>query len=302
MPDPDTTMSLPRRAWSNPFRAGFRLLLITLILYSITSAYLLQRLFIRDIRRRLRLAIYWQSFWARCSMRILDWNMTVTGNRPHPGSLLTPNHVTYGDIPVLLASAGTFFVPKGEIAKWPLIGAVIRAMEHPFVSRVRSKSLRQTIMHIGEKLKQGQSVAVFLEGTTSQGNWVRPFLPSMLQPAMEGAYPIVPVPLVWRTTREGLTVEDDVAFWKDISFAKHAWRLLGLKGVEVEVRFGDPIYHDPGTGSGMTPDKRSSAMGAARKDLALRLHDRVVQLGGFRKDIPGSYHSLEETRKLFSGQ
>jgi 1-acyl-sn-glycerol-3-phosphate acyltransferase len=304
MPDPDPTFTPVRQAWSNPIRAGFRLLLILIVSYSILFIYLLWRLIHRDTRKRLQFAVDTQAVWARCCMKILSWKMLVSGSRPEPGSLLTPNHVTYGDILVLSAAAGTFFVPKGEIADWPLIGGMVRAMEHPFVSRARSKSLRKTIAHVGEKLKGGQSVAVFLEGTTTQGNWVRPFLPSMLQPAIETAVPIVPVSLVWKTTREGMTVEDDVAYWTDIAIIKHVWRILGLKGIQVEVRFGEPIL--PPTGlrpgeAGSTEQNTSVRNGSTRKELAVQLHAKVVRLGDFKEDIPGSYQSLEETRKLFSG-
>jgi hypothetical protein len=65
-------------------------------------------------------------------------------------------------------------------------------------------------------------------------------------------------------------VSEHVAYWADHHvFGPHAWKFFGLRGLSVEVRFGEPI---PTEGV------------ENRKALAEEAHRRVVALMGFEPE------------------
>lgn len=67
-----------------------------------------------------------------------------------------------------------------------------------------------------------------------------------------------------------MDVAEDIAYWKDHTFALHAWRLLGLKGVCCDVTFGDAMNTE----------------GHTRKTLAAAVQDEVSRLTGLRTTEP----------------
>ncbi len=88
-------------------------------------------------------------------------------------------------------------------------------------------------------MTSGAWVAVFPEGTTSDGRGLRRFLPSLLQPAVELNCPIVPAALRYRTLHgEQSTAPayiDGVGMWQSLR------QIASEPGLVAELRFGDPI-------------------------------------------------------------
>ena len=199
--------------------------------------------------------------------------MTIKGSPPPSGSLLVANHVSYIDILALACSSPCFFTPKAEISHWPIIGQVVLLTRHPFIKRIRGRNLLEAMKEVRTRLEASTSVCVFLEGTTTAGDRILPFKPALLLPAMEMDAPIVPVGLHWSSNVPGMSVRDDIAFWGDHTFIHHLWRLMGLHGFEVEVRFSEPVH----------PNQES------RKDFARQLRDRMLHLADLPDHLtPGS--------------
>ena len=192
--------------------------------------------------------------------RALGFGIRVTGLAPPDGALLAPNHTGYGDILALGGCLPCFFVPKAEITHWPLIGALVRLSGHVSSSRKMARNLRATADAVSRRLAMGHNVVVFLEGTSTGGDRVLPFRSALVQAAIDAAAPVVPVGLRWSSADPDVDPSEDIAYWKDHTFAPHFWRFLGLRGIEVEVSFGAA---------------RAPQAGADRKALAQDLHDCV---------------------------
>src|SRR5206468_7247522 len=87
---------------------------------------------------------------------------------------------------------------------------------------------------IGERLP----VAVFLEGTSTGGDCVLPFRPSLLEPAAANDWPVTPVWLGY-SMKQG-SVADEVAYWRDMTLAPHLLNLLTKDDIVAQVAFGEP--------------------------------------------------------------
>lgn len=231
--------------------------------YLIAHAVALARISSK-VERRVVTGRYF-SLWAGALLSLLGIPIQVRGRPPEGGALVTPNHQSYLDVLALGSQIPIVFVSKVEVASWPFIGFLLRRTEQLYVSRRRSRDLVDSLDEVTQRLREGGIVGVFLEGTTSAGDRVREFRSPLLQPAIDSGCSVVPVAIRWRVERPDLDVSEDVAYWKDHHFVTHAWRVLGLRGIAGEVRFGSPIQ------AGRSADRRI---------LARELRSRVVQLAG----------------------
>jgi 1-acyl-sn-glycerol-3-phosphate acyltransferase len=193
-------------------------------------------------------------------LRLMGVRVRRSGATPVGGVLLAPNHLGYLDVLVLAACRPVVFVAKREVRGWSVVGWLARAGGTRFLDRRRARDVGRAGGEISEALAKGAGVAVFLEGTSTDGRGVAPFHASLLGRAVEEGWLVAPVALVYRV-EAGRSVERDVAWWGDMELAPHLWNLLGLRSVEAEVAFG----------------AAEQARGG-RKELAEELRQRVASL------------------------
>jgi 1-acyl-sn-glycerol-3-phosphate acyltransferase len=180
--------------------------------------------------------------WSRAALRAIGIQWCVEGSPPPVPCLLVPNHTSYLDIIAVSAAQGAVFVPKSEIAGWPVIGFFVRSTGHIFIRRRQSSDVGRVGPAMAERLRDGAVVAPFLEGTTSDGSDVRAFRSALLQPALDAGVPVVPCAIRYRCADPRVDIAEEVAYWREEhTFAPHAFRLMGLRGITVTVTFGEPI-------------------------------------------------------------
>src|SRR5207342_3377123 len=100
----------------------------------------------------------------------------VRGNMPTRGPMmLVANHISWLDILVLHASRHCRFVSKSDVAHWPLIGRLATAAGTMYIERESRRDALRIVHHMTEALASGDILAVFPEGTTSDGVTLLPF-------------------------------------------------------------------------------------------------------------------------------
>lgn len=110
-----------------------------------------------------------------------------------PGALVVANHISWIDIFVINAALPSAFVSKEEVRHWPLIGWLAARSETVFLrrgSRGHAKVINNQIAGI---LGRGNYVAVFPEGTTTDGTHLLHFHAALIQPALAVGRPVLPV-------------------------------------------------------------------------------------------------------------
>lgn len=206
--------TFPLRAFRN-----FRLTLLvvagviaTLLIFPVCSA-----------AARLRL----KASWAAALLDTLG--ITVEADLTHavPGALVVANHISWIDIYVINAALPAAFVSKAEVRNWPLIGWLAARNDTIFLrrgSRGHAKIINEEIAGL---LKQGRHVAVFPEGTTTDGQTLLHFHAALLQPALNAGHPVLPVAIsYWEMDgRRSLAPRYD----GDISLGQCTRAILGRK-------------------------------------------------------------------------
>jgi 1-acyl-sn-glycerol-3-phosphate acyltransferase len=184
--------------------------------------------------------IYWRGV-----ARILGLRLRVIGEvtvgRP---VVFVANHSSWLDVVALGAVLPACFIAKGDVAGWPVIGAIARLGRTIFVSRARGTVMREQ-RELEGRLAAGDNVLLFPEGTTSDGNRVLPFASAFLTLAFCPANPAVqPVTIVYDQL-DGLPVRRgdraELAWYGDMDLAPHVLKLARRCSLRATIVLGTPV-------------------------------------------------------------
>jgi 1-acyl-sn-glycerol-3-phosphate acyltransferase len=180
--------------------------------------------------------------WSRELLVILRIEMRVDGVDVDtlPGNLLiVANHVSWLDVFVLHSLRPSRFIAKSELRDWPLLGHLIVGSGTLFLERGRRRDTHRINGHARDVLASGDTIAIFPEGTTSDGREVLPFHASLLQPIIDAQGHVQPVAIRYRGP-DG-SHSDAPSYVGETSFVECFWRVLGERRMVVDVTLGSTL-------------------------------------------------------------
>ena len=142
-----------------------------------------------DVRRRLAL----KQRWSRQLLAILGVRLDAQMVGTVAGSLFVANHISWLDIFALNAAHPLAFIAKAEVRQWPVIGWLAAKADTVFLLRGSRGHAKIVNAEIDALLAAGNDVALFPEGTTSDGTQLLGFHAALLQAAISAARPLQPV-------------------------------------------------------------------------------------------------------------
>ena len=240
-------------------RAAFRLVWFCATLAAAALDFA-GRLWLCGLHRDQTSRCEWTSRWARALLRCVNLHADYAGEPPRAG-LLVSNHLSYLDIIVLAARQPAVFVSKADVRGWPGIGFLTKLAGTLFIRREKRGDVSPLNEQIAALVQAGIVVIVFPEGTSSDGHSVMPFYSSLLEPAAASGCAVTPAFIRYELA-DGVA-EDEVCYWRDMTFGSHFLNLLTKREIRAHVRFG-----------------AVRAAGSDRKQLARELQLVVRELGG----------------------
>lgn len=210
----------------------------------------------------------WLRRWCRSQFALFDIRPTVVGGEPYarlngstaPGRLVVANHRSAIDIILLMNVFGGYVISRADIANWPLLGLGARRFGTVFVDRADPKSGAKTIRAISERLKRGHTVCLFPEGTTFEGDEVRPFHGGAFLAAKDAAAEIVPVGIAYGSGSK--------AAYVGTTFVEHLAQVAASEATPVAVVVGAPV-EAKGSASALTKTLHANvqALVASARDV-----------------------------------
>ena len=131
--------------------------------------------------------------WSLALLHALGFELAVEKSHDLPGALLVANHVSWIDIFVINAVFPSAFISKEEVRHWPIAGWLAAKNDTVFLRRGSRGHARMINEEIAGLLGQGRHVAVFPEGTTTDGTYLLHFHAALIQPALSAGHPVLPV-------------------------------------------------------------------------------------------------------------
>ncbi len=111
------------------------------------------------------------------------------------GQLVVCNHISWLDIFVMNAWKPASFVSKSEVGKWPVLGPLVTGAGTLFIERDKRRDALKLVKQIAQALQDGGRVAIFPEGTTSDGTGLLHFHANLLQAAVSAKASVQPLTL-----------------------------------------------------------------------------------------------------------
>lgn len=224
------------------FRAFWRLLVFGLIL---PPCMLVQMVALKVSPRFARSFPLW---FHRRITRLFSLKVQRRGRQSRKApTLYVANHVSYLDIEVLGSLIKGSFIAKREVRSWPIFGWLARLQRSVFVER-RPQRTANARDEMCERLEDGDSLILFAEGTSSDGNRVLPFKSALfavaeIRPNGE-ELTVQPVSIAY-SHLDGLPMgrflRPYFAWYGDMDLAGHMWEACGLGKVTVTVEFHPPV-------------------------------------------------------------
>jgi 1-acyl-sn-glycerol-3-phosphate acyltransferase len=177
--------------------------------------------------------------WAQRLLVLWGIRLVIRGTPPHSGPvLLVANHISWLDIVVMHAARHCRFVSKSDVRHWPLIGTLATGAGTLYIERASRRDAMRVVHHMAGSLRSGEVVAVFPEGTTSDGVTLLPFHANLLQAAISASAPVQPVALQFVDEAKG---ETSLApcYIGDDTLLGSIWRTLTTPGIQAVVTFGE---------------------------------------------------------------
>jgi len=171
--------------------------------------------------------------WARGVLASLGVRLEVRGVTPMRPGLIVANHISWIDVLAIAALSPATFVCKAEVGDWPAIGGLLRRIGTIFIRRARLRDVRRVKDTLAGRLAAGQMVALFPEGTTSDGAQVLPFHSGLFESALEALSPVYPVRIAYSSRAAG--------FVGDTSFASSLLAIACAPALRADVAFMPPL-------------------------------------------------------------
>ncbi len=138
-------------------------------------------------------------FWAKIALKASCIRVIVRGQENIPrgkAAVFASNHASQADILALYQALPIQFrfLAKKELFRIPLLGTAMKWAGYiPVDRRARSRNTIRSLQEAIEKIKKGNSIVIFPEGTRSPDGRLRPFKIGGMLVATRAGCPIVPV-------------------------------------------------------------------------------------------------------------
>jgi 1-acyl-sn-glycerol-3-phosphate acyltransferase len=196
--------------------------------------------------------------WHRIALRAIGVRVHVHGEpeRRRP-LMIAANHISWLDILVIASVVDATFVAKSEVRDWPIFGTLARLQRSIFIRRDERRQTREQADEMARRLNAGETVVLFPEGTTTDGNRLGEIKSSLFAAAAaaahvapDGVVHVQPVAIAY-TRIHGMAMghyHRPVAAWPgEVPLMPHLIGVLKTGAFDVDLRFGDTVEVAVGT-------------------------------------------------------
>jgi 1-acyl-sn-glycerol-3-phosphate acyltransferase len=172
--------------------------------------------------------------WSAGLLDILNVSLNIRSEdylSASPSGLIVANHISWLDVIVLNAVIPMRFVAKSELRDWPAIGWLAARVQTLFIARGKARAAAQMNSCLVDLLQAGESLAIFPEGTSTDGREVGRFHASLLQSAIDAQVQVHPVAICYQDEQGAHSTV--ASFIDEMSFATSLWNVLCTPNLHV---------------------------------------------------------------------
>jgi len=172
--------------------------------------------------------------WTSSLLHILQVSLVVKGSHnavDTRGCLFLANHISWLDVIALSVVSPAHFVAKSEVKHWPLLGRLCQQVGTLFIQREFQRDTLRINREITKRLEQEECIALFSEGTSTDGGLAGHFHSSLLQGVIDANQAICPVAIYYHDAAG--KPNSDAAYVGNMSFLQSLWKILHSPSIHV---------------------------------------------------------------------
>jgi len=179
--------------------------------------------------------------WSRGILRIVRLRLTVRGSLPVDAvpTLIVSNHVSWLDMWVINSVVPVRFVSKADVRRWPVLGFLVTRAGTIFIERTKRHDTARTNRNMVQALLRHEHVAIFPEGTTTDGTEVKPFHASLFQPVLGAGARVVVLAL--RYVKSDGSTNLDASYAGERSLWQSVQLIVSHRSLHAELTFAGTI-------------------------------------------------------------
>ena len=217
-------------------RATIRFVLFILAMLLFISRLLITRFF---TPLKVEIGIKHRQQFCNVLLPILGIQITKKGKSAYDNVLFIANHRSYIDPFVLVTHFDALALAKIEVRSWPIIGFGVKITGTYFVKRAEKSSRQAAREGIANTIKNGHSILLFPEGTTSDLPTTLPFKPRTFQMAADNQIKVIPIAIEFQDPKDAWIGTD--------TFIRHFFQTFAKPTIVCEVHYGLPMWEADGT-------------------------------------------------------
>jgi 1-acyl-sn-glycerol-3-phosphate acyltransferase len=160
---------------------------------------------------------------------------TLLGVKPY---LLVANHISWLDIHIINSIRPVIFVAKADVSKWPIFGYLASMLGTIFLKREKLSDIKRVIQLMKDKLANQEVVAIFPEGTSSDGKSVLPFKSNLFESAHQANVDVLPITIQYK---ENGQYSNRAAFIDDMELIDSIKNILKANHLVVHIHLSDSL-------------------------------------------------------------
>ena len=180
--------------------------------------------------------------WCREVLDVLSIRLNLHGETPPErvsSVLFVANHVSWMDVLIINACRRVRFVAKAEVRHWPLVGWMAARTGTLFLKRTSPRELARVTQSVATLLRRGHCIALFPEGTTTDGTALHAFHSGLFESAIAAEALVWPVAITY--TRPDGSRDPDIACVGTQSLVSSIVNVLGRPTTQAQVSFSTPV-------------------------------------------------------------
>ena len=180
--------------------------------------------------------------WCVRLLRILKVKVMIHGDpavlfgtKPY---LLVANHISWLDIHIINSIRPVIFVAKADVSKWPIFGYLANMLGTIFLKREKLSDIKRVIQVMKEKLTHQEIVAIFPEGTSTDGRSVLPFKSNLFEAAHQAEVDVLPITIQYTENNQ---YSNRAAFIGEMELMDSIKNILKSDNLVVHIHISDKL-------------------------------------------------------------
>jgi 1-acyl-sn-glycerol-3-phosphate acyltransferase len=171
--------------------------------------------------------------WNRRLLQLLGVRVLASGIPNEGATLFVANHVSWLDIPAIISVRPMRFVSKSDVRGWPVIGWLVACGGTLFIERRSRRDAQRVVHQLAQALRDGDQIAMFPEGTTSDGHGLLPFHANLMQAAIAAEVPLQAIALRFSDASE--RISSAAAYIGETTLMQSLWAVVSATDLTAHV-------------------------------------------------------------------